>query len=81
MPVPTDELKLHIVNAATGKCLAAPADPGEGGALVVRDFPSAGPNPQQWQLLPAQDDHAYVIRNADSGQVLDDPATEDRGIR
>jgi hypothetical protein len=81
MPVPTEELKLQMVNAATGKFLGAPAEPGADGALVVRDFPDGGPSPHQWQFLPAQDDHAYVIRNADSGQVLDDPATADRGVR
>ncbi|KQX69478.1 FG-GAP-like repeat-containing protein [Streptomyces sp. Root1310] len=81
MPVSTEELKLQIVNAATGKALGAPAQPGADGALVVRDFPDGGPSPHHWQLLPAQDDHAYVIRNADSGQVLDDPATADRAVR
>ncbi len=81
MPVPTEELKLQIVNAATGRFLGAPAEPGADGALVVRDFPDGGPGPHQWRFLPAQDDHAYVIRNADSGQVLDDPATADRTVR
>ncbi|MDL5198842.1 FG-GAP-like repeat-containing protein [Streptomyces sp. ALI-76-A] len=81
MPVPTEELKLQIVNAATGKFLGAPAEPGADGGLVVRDFPDGGPSPHQWQFLPVQDDNAYVIRNADSGQVLDDPATADRGVR
>ncbi|MEW2373939.1 FG-GAP-like repeat-containing protein [Streptomyces sp. NPDC006656] len=81
MPVSTEELKLQIVNAATGKFLGAPAEPGADGALVVRDFPDGGPSPHHWQLLPAQDDHAYVIRNADSGTVLDDPATADRAVR
>ncbi|MEE1751160.1 RICIN domain-containing protein, partial [Streptomyces sp. SP18CS02] len=81
MPVPTEELKLQIVNAATGKALGAPAEPGADGALVVRDFPDGGPSPHHWQFLPAQDDHAYVIRNTDSGAVLDDPATADRAVR
>ncbi len=39
MPVPTQELKLEIVNAATGKILGARSTPGTDGALVVRDFP------------------------------------------
>ncbi|TXS44275.1 FG-GAP-like repeat-containing protein [Streptomyces sp. t39] len=81
MPVSTEELKLQIVNAATGKFLGAPAEPGADGALVVRDFPAGGPSPYHWQLLPAQDDHAYVLRNADSGEVLDDPATANRAVR
>ncbi|MFD9482631.1 FG-GAP-like repeat-containing protein [Streptomyces sp. NPDC059991] len=84
MPVPTEELKLEIVNAATGKTLGAKAEPGADGALVVRDFPEGGPSPEQWQLAPVQtarDGQAYVIRNAVSGKVLDDPAAADRGVR
>ncbi|MEV6424774.1 FG-GAP-like repeat-containing protein [Streptomyces sp. NPDC051662] len=84
MPVPTEELKLEIVNAATGKPLGAKAAPGADGALVVRDFPDDGPSPEQWQLAPveaAQDDGIYVIRNAVSGKVLDNPAAADRGVR
>ncbi|MFJ4769432.1 FG-GAP-like repeat-containing protein [Streptomyces uncialis] len=81
MPVPTEELKLEIVNAATGKTLGARAAPGADGALVVRDFPGDGPSPEQWRLAPAQDDQVYVIRNADSGKVLDNPAAADRGVR
>ncbi|MFJ8733905.1 FG-GAP-like repeat-containing protein [Streptomyces bauhiniae] len=80
MSVPTEELKLQIVNAATGKTLSAKAAPGADGALVVRDFPEGGPSPEQWQLIPAQDE-AYVIRNAATGTVLDDPAAADRGVR
>ncbi|PJN39485.1 hypothetical protein CG747_16085 [Streptomyces sp. CB02959] len=89
MPVPTEELKLEIVNAATGKTLGAKAAPSADGALVVRDFPDDGPRPEQWQLAPvpaaqgeqAPDDQAYVIRNAVSGKVLDNPAAKDRGVR
>ncbi|MFF9915317.1 RICIN domain-containing protein, partial [Streptomyces sp. NPDC013457] len=81
MPLPTEELKLLIVNAATGKPLGAPAARDADGALVVRDFHDGGPLPHQWQLLPAQDDHAYVIRNANGGKVLDDPAAADRSVR
>ncbi|MFF0622332.1 FG-GAP-like repeat-containing protein [Streptomyces sp. NPDC004296] len=89
MPVPTEELKLEIVNAATGKTLGAKAAPSTDGALVVRDFPDDGPSPEQWQLAPvpaaqgeqAPDDQAYVIRNAVSGKVLDNPAAKDRGVR
>ncbi|MFI0914880.1 RICIN domain-containing protein [Streptomyces abikoensis] len=84
MPVPTEEVKLQIVNAATGKVLGAKAAPGADGALVVRDFPDDGPSPEQWQLIPvqaAQDEQAYVIRNAASGKVLDNPAAADRGVR
>ncbi|MFI2238645.1 FG-GAP-like repeat-containing protein [Streptomyces chrestomyceticus] len=89
MPVPTEELKLEIVNAATGKTLGAKAAPSADGALVVRDFPDGGPSPEQWQLAPVQaaqggqtqDDPAYVIRNADSGQVLDVPAAAGQGVR
>ncbi|MFF1724311.1 FG-GAP-like repeat-containing protein [Streptomyces sviceus] len=89
MPVPTQELKLQIVNAATGKILGARSTPGTDGALVVRDFPDGGPSPEQWQLTPvqaaqggpAQDEQAYVIRNAVSGKVLDNPAAADRGVR
>ncbi|MFD3903440.1 RICIN domain-containing protein, partial [Streptomyces californicus] len=84
MPVPTQELKLEIVNAATGQPLGTKAVPGADGALVVRDHPEGGPRPQQWRLVPApgpQDEPTYVIRNAVSGKVLDDPAAADRGIR
>ncbi|MDK1347690.1 FG-GAP-like repeat-containing protein [Streptomyces sp. 378] len=84
MAVPTHELKLEIVNAATGKTLGAKAAPGADGALVVRDFPEDGPSPEQWQLTPvqaAQDEQAYVIRNAASGKVLDNPAAADRSVR
>ncbi|MFG2115198.1 FG-GAP-like repeat-containing protein [Streptomyces sp. NPDC048718] len=85
MPVPTEELKLEIVNAATGKTLGAQAPPGEDGALVVRDFPDDGPAPQQWRLLPVpggeEPDHpAYVIRDAVGGTALHDPGAADRGV-
>ncbi|MFB0620822.1 FG-GAP-like repeat-containing protein [Streptomyces sp. AGS-58] len=88
MPVPTQELKLEIVNVATGKILGARSTPGTDGALVVRDFPDGGPDPEQWQLTPVQaqggqtqDEQAYVIRNALCSKVLDNPAAADRGIR
>ncbi|MFE9680888.1 FG-GAP-like repeat-containing protein [Streptomyces sp. NPDC006285] len=87
MSVPTEELKLRIVNAATGKTLGAKAMPGADEALVVRDLPENGPSPEQWQLTPVQvtqggqDDPAYVIRNVVSGQVLDNPDAADRGVR
>ncbi|MEU7735794.1 RICIN domain-containing protein [Streptomyces griseus] len=84
MPVPAHELKLEIVNAATGRTLGARAAPGPDGALVVRDFPEGGPRPEQWSFTPAPgapDDPAYVIRNAATGKVLDDPAAADRGVR
>ncbi|MFF3993308.1 FG-GAP-like repeat-containing protein [Streptomyces cyaneofuscatus] len=92
MPVPTEELKLEIVNAATGRRLGAKAAPSADGTLVVRDFPAGadagagadGPRPDLWQLTPvtpAQDDPAYVIRNAAGGKVLDNPAAADRGVR
>ncbi|MFD4028602.1 RICIN domain-containing protein [Streptomyces sp. NPDC058576] len=84
MPVPTQELKLEIVNAATGQPLGAKAVPGADGALVVRDYPEDGPSPKLWQFTPVQDaqhDPAYVIRNAVSGKVLDNPAAADRGVR
>ncbi|MGN5633508.1 FG-GAP-like repeat-containing protein [Streptomyces sp. AC154] len=89
MPVPAEELKLEIVNAATGKTLGAGAEPGAEGVLVVRDVPEDGPGPEQWQFAPvpseagegAEEDPAYVIRNADSGQVLDDPAAADGAVR
>ncbi|KUL55361.1 hypothetical protein ADL22_00210 [Streptomyces sp. NRRL F-4489] len=89
MPVPTEELKLEIVNAATGKTLGAKAAAAADAALVVRDFPDGGPSPDQWQLTPVQtaqaaqapDDQAYVIRNAVSGKVIENPTAADRGIR
>lgn len=89
MAVPTEELKLEIVNAATGKTLGTKAAPSADGTLVVRDFPDGGPKPEQWQFTPvqsaqggqAQADQAYVIRNAANGKVLDDPAAADRGVR
>ncbi|MGI5335974.1 FG-GAP-like repeat-containing protein [Streptomyces sp. CA-181903] len=89
MPVPTEDLKLTIVNAATGQTLAVKAAPGADGALVVRDVPDGDPGPEQWQLTPVQaaqggpaaDEQPYVIRNAAGGKVLDDPAAADRGVR
>ncbi|MFC9742221.1 RICIN domain-containing protein [Streptomyces noursei] len=89
MSVPTEELKLEIVNAATGKPLGAEAAPTADGALVVRDFPDDGPRPEEWQLAPvqaaegeeAEDNQRYVIRNAVTGKVLDDPAAADRAVR
>ncbi|MHA7962365.1 FG-GAP-like repeat-containing protein [Streptomyces sp. L500] len=84
MPVPTEELKLEIVHAATGKTLGTKAAPSTDGALVVRDFPEGGPNPARWQLTPvpaAQGGQTYVIRNAADGKVLDNPAATDRGVR
>ncbi|RBM06444.1 FG-GAP-like repeat-containing protein [Streptomyces sp. PT12] len=89
MPVPTEELKLEIVNAATGKPLGGRSAPGAEASLVVRDIPDGGPGPEQWQLAPvpsaqggdAAQEPAYVIRDAVSGQVLDDPGTGDRGVR
>ncbi len=87
MPVPTQELKLEIVNAATGQTLGVKAAPNADGVLVVRDVPDGGPHPEQWQLTPVQavqavqDDQTYVIRDAASGKVLDNPAAADRGVR
>jgi hypothetical protein len=87
--VPTQELKLRIVNAATGQALGARDASAADGTLVVRHVSDAGPAPEQWQLTPvqtvqggqSQDEQAYVIRNAAGGKVLDDPATADRGLR
>ncbi|GGW13081.1 hypothetical protein GCM10018980_76340 [Streptomyces capoamus] len=87
MPVPTQELKLQIVNAATGQTLGVKDMPGADGTLVVRDAPD-GP-PPQWQLTPvqgaqgspAQDEPTYVIRNAADGKVFDNPAAADGGVR
>ncbi|MFE7842179.1 FG-GAP-like repeat-containing protein [Streptomyces sp. NPDC057474] len=89
MSVPTQELKLEIVNAATGKPLGAKPAPDADGALVVRDLPDDGPSPEQWQLAPvqaaqggqAQAQQAYVIRNAASGKVLDNPGAADHSVR
>ncbi|MGC0319130.1 FG-GAP-like repeat-containing protein [Kitasatospora acidiphila] len=88
MPVPTQELKLEIVNAATGKTLGAPPTPSSDGALVVRGFPEDGPSPEQWQLAPVQtanggfeqDDQGYVIRNAADSKALE-PITKGGGVR
>ncbi|AWI28189.1 FG-GAP-like repeat-containing protein [Streptomyces tirandamycinicus] len=82
MPVPTEDMKLEIVNAATGKSLTVGAAPHASGTLVVRDSP--GPNPEQWRLTPvrtAQGEQALVIRHAAGGKVLDNPAAPDRGVR
>ncbi|GLF95288.1 FG-GAP-like repeat-containing protein [Streptomyces yaizuensis] len=82
MPVPTEELKLEIVNAATGRTLGARAAPVPDGALVVRDLPDGGPGPERWQLTPVPgEDGLYVIRDAAGDKVLDNPAAADRGIR
>ncbi|MEU5996779.1 FG-GAP-like repeat-containing protein [Streptomyces sp. NPDC047197] len=91
MPVPTQELTLEIVNAATGQTLTEGAAPSADGALVVRDIPEDGPSPEQWQLTPvqaaqggeSQDEQSYVIRNAIGGKVLDrldSPGAQDRGV-
>ncbi|MFG2349740.1 FG-GAP-like repeat-containing protein [Streptomyces phaeochromogenes] len=79
MPVPTEELKLEIVNAATGQTLGAKAAPSVDGTLVVRDFPDDGPSPEQWHLTPVPDEETHVIRNADNDKVLD--AATDGGVR
>ncbi|MET9469512.1 FG-GAP-like repeat-containing protein [Streptomyces sp. NPDC006544] len=87
MPVPTEELKLEIVNAATGEILDGRAAPGQGGAVVVRELPEDGPAPEQWQILPvqsaqsAQDEQVYVIRNVTGGKALEQPAAADGGVR
>ncbi|MFF7991972.1 RICIN domain-containing protein [Kitasatospora xanthocidica] len=88
MPVPTQELKLEIVNAATGKTLGAPPTPNSDGALVVRGFPEDGASPEQWQLAPVQtanggfeqDDQGYVIRNAADSKALE-PISKGGGVR
>ncbi|MFE3375993.1 FG-GAP-like repeat-containing protein [Streptomyces anulatus] len=84
MPVPTQELKLEIVNAATGQPLGAKATPAADGTLVVRDYPEDGPRPDLWQFTPvpgSQDDPAYVIRNTAGSKVLDTPAAAGQGVR
>ncbi|MET9753407.1 FG-GAP-like repeat-containing protein [Streptomyces syringium] len=89
MSVPIEELKLEIINAATGKPLGAGAAPSADGVLVVGDFSDGGPGPEQWQLAPvrategeeAEGHQAYVIRNAVSGKVFDDTAAADRAVR
>ncbi|OKJ52893.1 FG-GAP-like repeat-containing protein [Streptomyces sp. CB02115] len=84
MPVPTQELKLEIVNAATGQPLGAKATPAADGTLVVRDHPKDGPRPELWQFTPvpgSQDDPAYVIRNTAGGKVLDTPPAAGQGVR
>ncbi|MFE7520004.1 FG-GAP-like repeat-containing protein [Streptomyces halstedii] len=84
MPVPTQELKLEIVNAATGQPLGAKATPAADGTLVVRDYPEDGPRPELWQFTPvpgSQDDPAYVIRNTAGGKVLDTPPAAGQGVR
>ncbi|MFJ6099658.1 FG-GAP-like repeat-containing protein [Streptomyces sp. NPDC092359] len=85
MSVPTEELKLEIVNAATGRTLGGAA-PGADGVLVVRDLPEDGPGPERWRIVPvpggkAQDDPAYVIRDAGGDKVLDLPAATGGGVR
>ncbi|MFF2078510.1 RICIN domain-containing protein [Kitasatospora sp. NPDC058162] len=88
MPVPAQELKLEIVNAATGKTLGAPPTPNSDGALVVRGFPEDGASPEQWQLAPVQtanggfeqDDQGYVIRNAADSKALE-PISKGGGVR
>ncbi|MFF8309684.1 RICIN domain-containing protein, partial [Streptomyces lydicus] len=84
MPVPTEELKLEIVNAATGEILDGRATLGQGEAVVVREFSEDGPAPEQWQILPvqsAQDEQVYVIRNVTGGKALEQPAAADGGVR
>ncbi|TXS11883.1 hypothetical protein EAO70_34065 [Streptomyces sp. adm13(2018)] len=84
MPVPTEELKLEIVNAATGKTLDGRAAPGQSGALVVRELPEDGPDPEQWQIAPVQStqgERVYVIRNAVGSKVLEQPSAAGGGVR
>ncbi|MFC8494132.1 RICIN domain-containing protein, partial [Streptomyces sp. NPDC057235] len=84
MPVPTQELKLEIVNAVTGKTLDGRAAPGQPGALVVRELPEDGPRPEQWQFVPAQstqDEQVLVIRNTAGAKVLEQPTAAGSGIR
>ncbi|MEU3956303.1 FG-GAP-like repeat-containing protein [Streptomyces achromogenes] len=84
MPVPTEELKLEIVNAATGKTLDGRAAPGQDGTLVVRELPEDGPAPEQWHLVPAQpaqDEQIYVIHHATGGKVLEQPAAAGGGVQ
>ncbi|MEU6811676.1 FG-GAP-like repeat-containing protein [Streptomyces sp. NPDC046831] len=89
MPLPMEELKFQIVNAATGKTLGAEAGSGAGGALVVRDLSDGDRLAEQWQFKPVptgpggqpEDDPVYVIRNVVSSKVLDNPAAADRGVR
>jgi hypothetical protein len=85
MPVPTQELKLEIVNATTGTALGPEAVPGSDGTLVVRELPEGTPAPQQWQIVPVQatpeDEQVYVIRDAADGKVLDQPAAAGGGVR
>ncbi|KIF01317.1 Ricin B lectin, partial [Streptomyces sp. RSD-27] len=90
MPVPTEELKLQIVNAATGEILDGRAAPGQGGTVVVRELPEDGPAPEQWQILPVQsvqpaqderDEQVYVIRSVTGGKALEQPAAADGGVR
>ncbi|WP_086694012.1 FG-GAP-like repeat-containing protein [Streptomyces recifensis] len=85
MPVPTEELKLQIINDATGKALTVDTTRADG-ALVARAFPDGGPNPDQWQLVPvpaqgSEDDQSYVIRAVAGGKVLEKPTAADRGVR
>ncbi|MFD4338832.1 FG-GAP-like repeat-containing protein [Streptomyces anulatus] len=84
MPVPTQDLKLEIVNAATGQPLGAKATPAADGTLVVRDYPKDGPRPELWQFTPvpgSQDDPAYVISNTAGSKVLDTPPAAGQGVR
>ncbi|MGC5040373.1 FG-GAP-like repeat-containing protein [Streptomyces sp. DT190] len=79
MPVPMEELKLEIVNAATERSLAARAAPSTDGALVVRALPEDGPGQVRWHFVPGQEERTYLIRDAADGKVLDHAA--DRGVR
>ncbi|MEU5313940.1 FG-GAP-like repeat-containing protein [Streptomyces sp. NPDC021562] len=89
MPLPLEELKFQIVNAASGKPLGVGAVPGADGALVVTGPSDGAPLPEHWQLTPfaaapsgqSGDDPVYVIRNVIGGKVLDNPAAADRGVR
>ncbi|MFE7671696.1 FG-GAP-like repeat-containing protein [Streptomyces albidoflavus] len=84
MPVPTEELKLELVHAATGRPLGAGAVPGPDGALVVRAFPEGEPGAVLWQFAPVEDDgggDAYVIRDAADGQVLEAPEEPEAAVR
>ncbi|MFI9011562.1 FG-GAP-like repeat-containing protein [Actinosynnema sp. NPDC053489] len=81
MPVPTENVEVAIVNAATGRALVADPRSDAAGTLVARRPPDGGPSPQRWRLAPAPDGETHTLRDAAGGRVLDNPAPGDGKVR
>ncbi|MFG1643265.1 RICIN domain-containing protein [Amycolatopsis sp. NPDC049252] len=61
-----------LVNYATGKCLSVPGASLAAGAPLVQ-YPCSDVAHEEWALEPVDSGTAYVLRNANSHQVIDVP--------